>query len=193
MLYSSNFFLPFSRWKKKKVLNPGWKSITSVHTITEWRENMNEERWGRKEKHTGSPFVWVFEGEGQAVVDRCDLDAGVWTALWPLCILQPQERQSETSPPTTEWMINDLWPAIDHCPKVWLTGQGDDSLWSFISTRQIVLDDGDWCSGCCKHQRYWGTGLFQTCNVQAIVCVCGSLCVLCNKCVCACSSFVCEL
>jgi len=39
-------------------------------------------------RRTGSPFVRVLEGEGQAVVDRRDLDAGGGALLRPLRILQ---------------------------------------------------------------------------------------------------------
>lgn len=42
-------------------------------------------------KPTGSPLVWVLEGEGQAVVDGCDLDAGVLAALRPLGILHTDQ------------------------------------------------------------------------------------------------------
>lgn len=42
----------------------------------------------KRQMRTGSPFIGVFEREGQAVVDGCDLDAGLRTALGPLCILK---------------------------------------------------------------------------------------------------------
>lgn len=108
-------------------MDPGWKPITETESS---RQNM------RRDEHTGSPFIRVFKGEGQAVVNCCNLDAGVWTALWPLCILQRGERGSETSPPTTGL-------DIDHCPKAWLIGQRDDNICSFINARQIMIDDSE--------------------------------------------------
>lgn len=45
------------------------------------------------DKHTGSPFIRVFKGEGQAVVNCCNLDAGVLNVLCPFCILQHEGKE----------------------------------------------------------------------------------------------------
>lgn len=37
----------------------------------------------KKVQLTGSPFIRVFEGKGQAIVNGCDLDARLGTVLWP--------------------------------------------------------------------------------------------------------------
>lgn len=57
------------------------------------------------DQRTGSPFIWVFKGEGQAVVDCSKLDAAVRTVLWPLCILQQEEAVKTWA--LTDWLIND--------------------------------------------------------------------------------------
>lgn len=76
------------------VENPGSELETDTEQVT----------------HTGSPLVRVFEGKSQAVVNCCDLDAGVLAALRPFCILQTErERETEMIPPKSD-------PAINHRP-----------------------------------------------------------------------------
>lgn len=138
----------------------------------------------------------MFKGEGQAVVDCCYLDARVWAALWPLCILQWGEREtgSETSPPPADWMINDQRPVIDHCPNPWLIGQRDDNLCSLISTRQTMTDDRESDSALAAvTSKVTGALGCSRPAMSKLLFVCMGPCVSCvstQVCVCVCSSFV---
>lgn len=51
------------------------KAAASLSLYRVWMKTARQ--WWGDEVRTGSPFIGVFEREGQAVVDGCDLDAGL--------------------------------------------------------------------------------------------------------------------
>lgn len=156
---------------------------------------MKDDRWGRKETNVQALHSsGCLKGKARPLsIAAILMQESELLSLHSASYSEERERGSETSPPPTDWMINDRWPVIDHCPKAWLIGQRDDNLCSLISTRQTMTDDRESDSALAAvTSKVTGTLGCSRPAMSKLLFVCMGPCVSCCKYtgVCVCSSFV---